>query len=63
VPHIALADMADLCLIAPASANMIAKLAHGLADDMLSTTVLAMKCPVLISPAMNTNMFMNPLVQ
>lgn len=63
VPHIALAEMADLCLIAPASANMIAKLAHGLADDMLSTTVLAMKCPVLISPAMNTNMFMNPLVQ
>ncbi len=63
VPHIALAEMADLCLIAPASANMIAKLAHGLADDMLSTTVLAMNCPVLISPAMNTNMFMNPVVQ
>lgn len=63
VPHIALAEMADLCLIAPASANMIAKIAHGLADDMLSTTVLAMTCPILISPAMNTNMFLNPVVQ
>jgi phosphopantothenoylcysteine decarboxylase/phosphopantothenate--cysteine ligase len=63
VPHIALAEKADLCLIAPASANIIAKLAYGLADDMLSTTVLAMTCPVLVSPAMNTNMFMNPVVQ
>ncbi len=63
VAHIALAEKADLCMIAPASANIIAKLACGLADDMLSTTVLAMTCPVLISPAMNTHMYENPVVQ
>ena len=63
VKHIALAERADIILIAPASANIIAKMAHGIADDMLSTTVLAGKCPVLVSPAMNVNMFRHPAVQ
>lgn len=63
VKHIALAERADIILIAPASANIIAKMAHGIADDMLSTTVLAAKCPVLVSPAMNVNMFRHPAVQ
>ena len=63
VEHIALADRADLVLIAPATANVCAKLAHGLADDMLTTTVLACTCPKLISPAMNTHMWENPVTQ
>lgn len=63
VKHIAMAERADVILIAPASANMIAKMAHGLADDMLSSTLLAARCPVLISPAMNVHMFMHPAVQ
>ena len=61
VEHIALADRADLVLIAPATANVCAKLAHGLADDMLTTTVLACTCPKVIAPAMNTNMYLNPV--
>ncbi len=63
VEHISLADRADLVIIAPATANVCAKLAHGLADDMLTTTVLACKCPKLIAPSMNTNMFENPVTQ
>ena len=63
VEHIALANRTDLVMIAPATANICAKLAHGLADDMLTTTVLACKCPKLIAPAMNTNMFENPVTQ
>lgn len=63
VEHIALADMADLVLIAPATANVLAKLAHGLADDMLTTTVLACNCPKMAAPAMNTNMYQNPVTQ
>lgn len=63
VAHVSLADQADVMLIAPASANIIAKMAHGIADDMLSTTYLAMRCPVLVSPAMNVNMYHNPVVQ
>jgi len=61
VEHIALADRTDLVIIAPATANVCAKLAHGLADDMLTTTVLACRCPKLIAPAMNTNMYENPV--
>ena len=63
VEHIALAKKADLFLIAPATANMIGKVAHGIADDMLSTTIMATKAPVIFAPAMNTNMFENPIVQ
>lgn len=63
VEHIALADRTDLVIIAPATANVCAKLAHGLADDMLTTTVLACTCPKLIAPAMNTKMFENPVTQ
>ena len=63
VEHIALADRTDLVLIAPATANVFAKLAHGLADDMLTTTVLACTCPKLIAPAMNTNMYENPVTR
>ncbi len=63
VEHIALAERTDLVLIAPATANICAKLAHGLADDMLTTTVLACRCPKLIAPAMNTNMYENPVTQ
>ena len=63
VEHIALADRTDLVIIAPATANVCAKLAHGLADDMLTTSVLACRCPKLIAPAMNTNMFENPVTQ
>lgn len=63
VEHISLAQRTDLVLIAPATANVCAKLAHGLADDMLTTTVLACRCPKLVSPAMNTNMFENPVTQ
>ena len=63
VEHIALADRTDLVIIAPATANVCAKLAHGLADDMLTTTVLACACPKLAAPAMNTKMFENPVTQ
>ena len=63
VEHISLAQKADLVIIAPATANVCAKLAHGLADDMLTTTVLACRCPKLIAPAMNTNMYENPVTQ
>lgn len=63
VEHIALAERTDLVIIAPATANVCAKLAHGLADDMLTTTVLACKAPKLIAPAMNTNMYENPVTQ
>ena len=63
VEHISLAQRADLVIIAPATANVCAKLAHGLADDMLTTTVLACRCPKLIAPAMNTNMYENPVTQ
>ncbi|SMO47013.1 bifunctional phosphopantothenoylcysteine decarboxylase/phosphopantothenate--cysteine ligase CoaBC [Melghirimyces algeriensis] len=63
VSHIDLADHADLFVIAPATANFLGKLAHGLADDMLSTTLLATKAPVLIAPAMNVNMLNHPAVQ
>ena len=63
VEHISLAERTDLVIIAPATANVCAKLAHGLADDMLTTTVLACHCPKLIAPAMNTNMYENPVTQ
>lgn len=63
VEHISVAKKADLVMIAPASANVIGKLAHGIADDMLTTTVLACRCPKMISPAMNTAMYENPAVQ
>ena len=63
VEHVSLAKAADVVLVAPASANAIAKLAHGLADDMLTTTVLACTCRKIISPAMNTRMFENPITQ
>ena len=63
VEHIAVADQADLVMIAPATANVIAKLAHGLADDMLTTTVLACNCPKIVVPAMNTKMYENPVTQ
>ncbi len=63
VEHVALAKRASVFLIAPASANVIAKVAHGLADDMLTTTFLACQCPKLIAPAMNTRMFQNPILQ
>ncbi|WP_028234308.1 bifunctional phosphopantothenoylcysteine decarboxylase/phosphopantothenate--cysteine ligase CoaBC [Pseudobutyrivibrio sp. MD2005] len=63
VEHVALAKRADIFMVAPASANVIGKMAHGIADDMLTTTILAAKCKKLISPAMNTNMFENPIVQ
>ena len=63
VEHIALADRADLVLVAPATANVLAKLAHGLADDMLTTTILACDCPKMAAPAMNTRMYENPVTQ
>lgn len=63
VEHVALAKRADLAIIAPATANIMAKLAHGLADDMLTTTLLACRCPKLIAPAMNTRMYENPVTQ
>ena len=63
VEHISIAKKADVVMIAPASANVIGKLAHGIADDMLTTTIMACKCKKFISPAMNTNMFENPVVQ
>ena len=57
VEHVSLAKKADLCVIAPATANVLAKLAHGIADDMLTTTVLACQCPKIVFPAMNTRMW------
>ena len=63
VEHVALAKRADIFVVAPASANVIGKLAHGIADDMLTTTALACTCPKIIVPAMNTNMYRNPIVQ
>ena len=63
VEHVALAKRADIFMVAPASANVIGKMANGIADDMLTTTILAAKCPKYVSPAMNTNMFENPIVQ
>lgn len=63
VEHVALADRAELVLVAPATANVLAKLAHGLADDMLTTTILACDCPKIAAPAMNTRMYENPVTQ
>ena len=63
VEHVSIAKKADIVMIAPASANVIGKLAHGIADDMLTTTIMACRCKKFISPAMNTNMFENPIVQ
>ena len=63
VEHVSIAKKADVVMIAPASANVIGKLAHGIADDMLTTTIVACRCKKFISPAMNTNMFENPIVQ
>ena len=63
VEHVALAKRADIIMVAPASANIIGKMANGIADDMLTTTMLACKCPKLLSPGMNTNMYENPIVQ
>lgn len=63
VPHISLAQRADIFLVAPATANIIGKIANGIADDMLSTTVMATKAPVVIAPAMNENTWLNPIVQ
>ena len=63
VEHIALANLADLVLIAPATANIIGKIANGIADDMLSTVIMATKAPVFVAPAMNSNMYQNPITQ
>ena len=63
IEHVALGDKADVVLVAPASANVIAKMAHGIADDMLTTTVLACRCKKIVAPAMNTNMYDNPVTQ
>ena len=63
IEHISLAKLADVIVIAPATANIIGKLANGIADDMLSTTIMATKAKVLIAPAMNTNMYENPVLQ
>ncbi|MBO6027182.1 MAG: bifunctional phosphopantothenoylcysteine decarboxylase/phosphopantothenate--cysteine ligase CoaBC [Bacteroidales bacterium] len=63
VAHVSLAKKADVILVAPATANIIGKMACGIADDMLSTVILAAQCPVIVSPAMNTNMFRNSIVQ
>ena len=63
VEHVSIAKKADVVMIAPASANVIGKLAHGIADDMLTTTIMACRCRKFISPAMNTNMYENPVVQ
>ena len=62
VEHISLAKAADVVLIAPATADVIGKIANGIADDMLTTTVMACKCPIMLSPSMNTNMYENPIV-
>ncbi len=63
VEHVALAKQADLVLLAPVTANVIGKIANGIADDMLTTTVMACPCKVLVAPAMNHNMYLNPIVQ
>ncbi|NMA83661.1 MAG: bifunctional phosphopantothenoylcysteine decarboxylase/phosphopantothenate--cysteine ligase CoaBC [Epulopiscium sp.] len=63
VEHISLAKKASLILVAPATANIIGKVANGIADDMLSTTIMAATCPIVFAPAMNTNMYANPIVQ
>ena len=63
VEHVSLARQADVMIVAPASANVIGRLAHGIADDMLTTTLLACTCPVFVAPAMNTHMYENPAVQ
>ena len=63
VEHVSLAKTADIFLVAPASANVIGKLAHGIADDMLTTTFMACTCPKLVSPAMNTRMYENEILQ
>ncbi len=63
VEHIALANLADLVMIAPATANIIGKIASGIADDMLTTVIMATKAPIYVSPAMNSNMFTNPITQ
>ena len=63
VEHISLAKAADVFVIAPATANVIAKAAHGIADDMVTTTLLATKAPVVVAPAMNTGMYDNPVTQ
>ena len=63
VEHVSIAKQADVVMIAPSSANVIGKLAHGIADDMLTTTIMACKCKKIVSPAMNTNMYENPIVQ
>ncbi len=63
VEHVSIAKLADVVLIAPATANVIGKIAHGIADDMLTTTVMACTCPKIFAPAMNTNMYLNPIVQ
>ncbi len=63
IAHITLADFADLCVVVPATANMLAKMAHGIADDALSTTLLAMHCPMLVAPAMNVHMWQNAATQ
>ena len=63
VEHVSLAKQTDVFLVAPASANVIAKAAHGIADDMLTTTLLACQCPKIFAPAMNTRMYQNPIVQ
>ncbi|MCR5013869.1 MAG: bifunctional phosphopantothenoylcysteine decarboxylase/phosphopantothenate--cysteine ligase CoaBC, partial [Bacteroidales bacterium] len=63
VAHVSLAKKADAILVAPATANVIGKMANGIADDMLTTTLLAAQCPVIVSPAMNTNMYHNSFVQ
>ena len=62
VEHVSIAKKADVVMLAPASANVIGKIAHGIADDMLTTTIMACKCHVFISPAMNTNMYTNPIL-
>ena len=63
IQHISLAKRADVALVAPATANVLAKMAHGLADDMLTTTILACQCPKILAPAMNTRMYENPITQ
>lgn len=63
VEHVSISKKADVVMLAPASANIIGKIAGGIADDMLTTTIMACKCPVYLSPAMNTNMYENPIVQ
>ena len=62
IDHISLADFAEIALIAPATANIIAKTAAGICDDLLSTTIMALRCPVIFAPAMNTDMYLNPIL-